>query len=63
MIIPDVPGCPVMGWSQRYERIVMMNHTFGWMNGWMGGQMSIWAVLAVLVVVVVVVRSMTRKRR
>lgn len=35
----------------------MMNHT----DGWMGGQMSIWAVLAVLVVVVVVIKSMTKK--
>ena len=36
----------------------MMNHT----DGWMGGQMSIWAVLAVLVVVVVVIKSLFRKK-
>ena len=38
------------------------NHTDGWMGGWAGGQMSIWAVLAVLVVVVVVLRSLLRKK-
>ena len=32
------------------------------MNGWMGGQMTIWAVLAVLVVVVVVLKSLFRKK-
>jgi hypothetical protein len=36
----------------------MMNHT----DGWMGGQMWIWVILAVLVVVVVVIRSLTRKK-
>jgi hypothetical protein len=30
-------------------------------NGWMGGQMAVWAVLAVLVVVVVVIKSLFRK--
>ncbi len=30
--------------------------------GWMGGQMTIWAVLAVLVVVVVVLRNLFRKK-
>jgi hypothetical protein len=29
----------------------------------MGGQMSIWVVLAVLVVVVVVIKSLTRKKQ
>lgn len=35
-----------------------MNQT----GGWMGGQMGIWAVLAVLVVVVVVLKSLFRKK-
>lgn len=35
-----------------------MNHS----DGWMGGQMTIWAVLAVLVVVVVVIKSLLRKK-
>jgi len=39
-----------------------MNHIVGWMGGWAGGQMLIWAVLAILVVVVVVIKSMIRKR-
>ena len=28
-----------------------MNHTDGWMSGWMGGRMWIWTVIGVLVVV------------
>jgi uncharacterized membrane protein len=32
----------------------MMNHSDGWMNGWMGGGMWIWAVAGVLVVVLLV---------
>jgi hypothetical protein len=36
----------------------MMNHTYGWM----GGQMWLWAVLAVLVVVVVLINSLFRKK-
>jgi len=36
----------------------MMNHSFGWM----GGQMSIWAMLAVLVVIVVVINKLFRKK-
>jgi FtsH-binding integral membrane protein len=35
-----------------------MNHTYSWM----GGQLWIWAVLAVLVVVVVVIKSLFRKK-
>ena len=35
-----------------------MNQT----HGWMGGQMSIWAILAVLVVVVVVINKLFRKK-
>jgi uncharacterized membrane protein YdfJ with MMPL/SSD domain len=31
-------------------------------DGWMGGQMTIWAVLAVLVVLVVVFKSLSRKK-
>ena len=40
----------------------MMNHTDGWMGGWAGGQIWMWAVLAVLVVVVVVIKSLFRKK-
>jgi hypothetical protein len=40
----------------------MMNHAGGWMGGWAGGQMLIWAVLAILVVVVVVIKSLIRKK-
>jgi len=36
----------------------MMNHSYGWM----GGQASIWAVLAVLVVIVVVVNKLFRNK-
>lgn len=36
----------------------MLDHA----NGWMGGQMVVWALLAVLVVVVVVIKSLTRKK-
>ena len=39
-----------MGWSHRSERDLMMNY-----NGWMGGGMWIWTVIAVLVVVLLVV--------
>jgi uncharacterized membrane protein len=41
----------------------MMNYTDGWMGGLIGGQMSIWVILAVLVVVVVVIKSLSRKKR
>ena len=40
----------------------MMNHAGGWMGGLAGGQMLIWAVLAILVVVVVVIKSLIRKK-
>ena len=33
----------------------MMNHGNGWMNGWAGGAMWIWAVIGVLVVALLVV--------
>jgi hypothetical protein len=39
----------------------MMNHADGWMGGWAGGGMLLWAVLAFLVVVVVLIKSLTRK--
>jgi uncharacterized membrane protein len=42
-------------WAQRNERIFMMNHTDGWMNGWSGGGMWIWPVIGVLVVVLLVI--------
>ena len=55
--------CPVVGWSQRNERSFMMNHTDGWMGGWTGGGMWIWAVIGVLVVVllVVVISKLSKK--
>jgi len=53
-------SCLPDGW--RNERSFMTNHTVGWMGGWAGGQMLIWAVLAILVVVVVVIKSMIRKK-
>jgi hypothetical protein len=49
----------MVGLSQYKERGFMMEHT----DGWMGGQMTIWVVLAVLVVVVVVIKSLTRKKK
>jgi hypothetical protein len=33
----------------------MMNHTDGWMSGWMGGGMWLWGGIGVLVVVLLVV--------
>ena len=33
----------------------MMNHTDGWMSGWAGGGMWVWAVIGTLVVVLLVV--------
>jgi anti-sigma-K factor RskA len=43
------------GLSQRNERNFMMNHTNGWMGGWAGGGMWLWAVIGVAVVVLLVV--------
>jgi uncharacterized membrane protein len=50
-------GCSgaVVGWSQRNERGFMMNQSNGWMGGWTGGGMWIWAVIGVLVVILLVV--------
>ena len=41
----------------------MMNHTDGWMNGWVGGGMWLWSAIGVLVVVllVVVIINQTKK--
>ena len=41
----------------------MMNHTDGWMNGWMGGGMWVWTVLGVGVVglLVVVIGKLSKK--
>ena len=33
----------------------MMNHTDGWMSGWMGGGMWCWTLIGVAVVVLLVV--------
>ena len=40
-----------------------MNHTDGWMSGWSGGGMWIWAVIGVVVValLVVVISKMAKK--
>jgi hypothetical protein len=32
-----------------------MNHTDGWMSGWMGGGTWIWAVIGIVVIVLLVV--------
>jgi hypothetical protein len=40
-----------VGWSQRNERVSVMNHAYGWM----GGGMWIWTVIGVLIVVLLVV--------
>jgi hypothetical protein len=40
-------------WTQRNERIFMMNHADGWMNGWSGGGLWIWPVIGVLLIVVI----------
>ena len=41
----------------------MMNHTNGWMSGWTGGEMWIWAVIgvAVLVLLVVAIGKLSKK--
>jgi hypothetical protein len=33
----------------------MMNNAIGWMNGWIGGGMWIWAVFGVLVMILLVI--------
>ncbi len=40
-----------------------MNHTDGWMNGWSGGGMWLWAVIGVTVVVLlaVVIGKLSKK--
>ncbi len=52
-----------MGESQRSEKNNMMNHTDGWMSGWLGGGMWIWSVIGVTVVVLlaVVIGRMSKK--
>ena len=44
-----------IGWSQRNERLFMMDHNDRWMGGYMGGGMWLWTVIGVLVVVLLVV--------
>lgn len=42
----------------------MMNHTGGWMTGWVGGGMWMWTgtgVLAIVLLIVVIVRLSDRK--
>jgi hypothetical protein len=55
--------CPAVGWSQRKERLFMMNKTDGWMGGWAGGGMWVWTVVGILVVVllVVVISKLSKK--
>ena len=56
------------GLIKRLNRIIPLgerpfyDEPYGWMGGWAGGQMLIWAVLAILVVVVVVIKSLIRKK-
>ena len=40
-----------------------MNHTDGWMNGWPGGGMWLWAVIGVVVIalLVVVIGKLSKK--
>jgi uncharacterized membrane protein len=53
----------VADWSQRNERLFMMNQNGGWMGGWAGGGMWLWTVIGVLVVVllVVVISKLSKK--
>jgi uncharacterized membrane protein len=44
-----------VSWWQHNERNFMMNGANGWMSGWAGGGMWIWAVIGVAVVVLLVV--------
>lgn len=46
---------PALGESQRNEKTLIMNHTDGWMHGWMGIGMWLWALIGVAVVVLLVV--------
>jgi hypothetical protein len=45
------------GVSQPKKGLLMFHESYGWI----GGNMSVWVVLAVLVVIVVVVRKIFRK--
>jgi hypothetical protein len=66
-----VRGCPISE-NRRYnltycgsaqlKELLMMNHANEWMGGWMGGQATIWAVLAILVVIVVVINKVFRNK-
>jgi anti-sigma-K factor RskA len=51
------------GLAWQNECDFMMNQTNGWMGGWSGGGMWIWAVIGVAVVVllVVVIAKVSRK--
>ena len=53
----------MVGWARHNERKFMMDHTDGWMGGWSGGGMWLWAVIGVAVVVllVVVIGKMSKK--
>ena len=43
-------------WTEnKNERSLMMNHSYRWMNGGMGGGMWLWTVIGVLVAVLLVV--------
>ena len=41
----------------------MMNHNDGWMTGWNGGGMGLWAVLGIVVVtlLVIVISKLSKK--
>ena len=57
------PDFPLVGWLKRNERNFVMNPTDGWMNGWTGGGMWLWAVLGVAVVALlaVVIGKLSKK--
>ena len=44
-----------LGILKPEKRNFMMNHTNGWMSGWAGGGMWLWAVIGVAVVVLLAV--------
>jgi anti-sigma-K factor RskA len=56
-------GLAVAAQAWQNESNLMMNQTNGWMGGWSGGGMWIWAVIGVAVVVllVVVISKLSKK--
>jgi len=54
---------PVQAQSAEPGRGNMMNHTDGWMGGWSGGGMWIWAAIGAMVVVLLVVAIMKLSKK